>query len=88
MISFIYFVMNYILASEIENGKDPTPLYISLSACRWGLAAFHMGIVNGPDLAMGRKKASKIFSIKAEDNEGMDGHLNIFGNLLQLNGFR
>jgi ABC-type transport system involved in Fe-S cluster assembly fused permease/ATPase subunit len=32
IIDLIYFSMNYILALEIENGKDPTPLYIAMNA--------------------------------------------------------
>jgi ABC-type transport system involved in Fe-S cluster assembly fused permease/ATPase subunit len=32
VIALMYFSMNYILASEIENGKDTTQLYIAMNA--------------------------------------------------------
>jgi hypothetical protein len=40
-----------------------------------------MGIANGPDLSVGKKKASKIFSLKAKLNEGFTGTANIRGKI-------
>ena len=71
--------MFILYANAVEDGKDITNPMIAMDAALFGCLAMTIAFGNGPNLAEGRRNATKVIHIKNQPWEGQPGSLILDG---------
>ena len=78
----IYYVPTYfVMASNIENGKDMTDTFLSQVIGIMGGVYFSTSLMNAPNFKRGKKSANSILNIIEEKNEGEPESIIVDGEL-------
>jgi ATP-binding cassette, subfamily B (MDR/TAP), member 1 len=65
-----FFVIFYVIAQNVEDGKDITDLFICLFATLYATVPLTLALLNAPDYGKGREAADKVLYYNNHEKEG------------------